>query len=232
MQYKTKYLNKTDLGGYTACRWSAEHGKPWVLESTTLASLNPWTISVSDGNPEEALDFPRLGFISSSSDLAQSPRVPLVANEQAQLIVCWSQCEADPAFCFQVSERCCLHCPFTWVKRHLPVPYTFVMYIVVMLWRGRADWNPVSGLAWAIRSTWNRFHLVGSSLVVDQVLPKGIRCRIARCSVGGSLICWRYFGLITPQQHHRDHFALKCVQKNESNSCAKQYIKRKNRVLY
>lgn len=69
-----------------------------VLEYTALAAQPPRVISQSDGNPEKALDFPRVGFISLSSDLAQSSRAPLEANEQTQPIACLPKGEADLSF--------------------------------------------------------------------------------------------------------------------------------------
>lgn len=103
MHYKTNYLNKTDFGGDIPFAGGAPRAEREELgareEYATLTAQTLQVIRLNDGNPDKALDFPRVGFISLSSDLAQSSRVPLEANEQTQFIACLPKCEADLAFC-------------------------------------------------------------------------------------------------------------------------------------
>lgn len=78
----------------------AECGEPDdSVGYAALAAKNHQVMSPSDCSTEKALDFPRVGFISLSSDLAQSSRVPSADNKQTQLIACLLECGADLAFC-------------------------------------------------------------------------------------------------------------------------------------
>lgn len=109
-----------------------------------------------------------------------------------------------------------------------PLSICYLCFCDIVKWENTHK----SWLSMGCISIRNRHHLVGSSPGVDQ---SSLRRSTARCAVGGALlkvkhlnmVCWGYTGLIAPCQCHRDHIALKPVQKNESGSCAKQYIIKK-----
>lgn len=142
-----------------------------------------------------------------------------------------------PCFLFLVTWMLLFALPLHTGKEAVshPLNICYLCFCDIMKWENRP--KSCNQLSMGCISICNRYHLVGSSPGVDQSL---LRSSTARCAVGGALlrgsvVCWSYIGLITPHQCHRDHIALKPVQKNESHSCAKQYIYiyiYKRRALY